>query len=383
MSTFAPQESAFGELLTARLIPQAAWRFDYGINTRIVNVTTANGGTVTADGNRAKLTSSAHIAGLARVETLKRLRYSPGEGGLLRITFVHATPKALSKQFFGLGDTADRLYFGYDGLDWGVGRRRSGTDHFVKLESFSGSNPGLDFTKGNVYQIRYQWLGYGYLRFYCLNPDGENLGYSLMHTIAYPNTSPDVHILNPTLPIFAEVQNAGNNTSLVAYTPSAAAFVEGEGGDQGNPLDVFNSYDRTTSFNDTNNNHLLTIRNKSTFLTLANRVPVQVNSITLSRGTGAALTTVRLYRSATTAGALAYTDVDASNSPVDASPTTTTITSVNPERSYSLPAGNLPTIEFRPGEMVLQPGETLSVGVQDSGVQATEITATVNWSELF
>jgi len=383
MSQYAPQESAFGELLTARLIPQAAWRFDYGINTRIVKTTTANGGTVTADGNRAKLTSSAHVAGLARVETLKRLRYALGEGGLLRITFVHATPKALSKQYFGLGDTVDRLYFGYDGLDWGVGRRRSGTDHFIKLASFSGSNPGLDFANGNVYQIRYQWLGYGYLRFYCLNPDGENLGYSLMHTIAYPNTSADVHILNPTLPIFAEVENAGNNSSIVAYTPSAAAFVEGETGDQGNPLDVFNSYDRTASFSDANNNHLLTIRNKSAFLAIANRVPVQINSITLSRGSGAASTTARLYRSATTAGALVYTDVDASNSPVDASPTTTTVTSSNAERAFSLPAGALFPIEFKPGEMVLQPGESLTIGIQNSGVQATEVVATVNWSELF
>jgi hypothetical protein len=92
---------------------------------------------------------------------------------------------------------------------------------------------------------------------------------------------------------------------------------------------------------------------------------------------------VRLYRTATTAGALVYGDIDATNSPVEASATTTTITAGSAERTYSATAGSLPTINFEPGELVLQPGETLVIGVQDSGVQSTDVVATVNWSEQF
>jgi len=382
MSDF-PQ-TAFGEVLTAKLTPQAAWRFDYGINSRLVTKTETNGGAVTVDGNRAKLATGVNVGGVARIETVKRLRYFPGMGGVLRMTYVHSAPKALSNQYFGLGDTADRLFFGYNNLNWVIGRRRGGVDTVVVRNDWNGEFPaGIDFTKGNIFQIRYQWLGYGYLRFFMLDPNGQEIGYKLMHTINYPNTSADVHILNPTLPIFAEVANTGNNTNIVAYTPSAAAFVEGEVGEYSNPMDVFNSFDTSATLADTNNNHLATIRNKSTFLTLANRVPIQINSVTFTRGSGSPASILRLYKAATTAGARVYADHDANNSPIDTSATTTTITGGTVERSYSIPASGSRDLTFKPGELVLQPGEALTFGQQNSGVQSTDSVLTVNWSELF
>ena len=376
--------TAFGEVLTAKLTPLAAWRFDYGINTRIVKTTTTNGGTVTADGSRAKLSTSAAVNGVARVETLKRLRYSPGMGGLLRMTATFATPKAQSYQYFGLGDNTDGLYFGYYGTDFVVGKIRGGVHTRVLRANWNGElDSDFNSSYGNIFQIRFQWLGYGYLRYYMLNFEDETAGYMRLHTINYPNTSPDVHILNPTLPIFAEVANTGNNTDIIAYTPSASAYVEGEIGEYANPLDVFNSFDTTATFNNTSRNHLLTIRNKSSFLTLDNRVPVQINSITFSRGSGSALTTLKLVKAATTAGALTYANVDTNNSPVDASITTTTVTGGNVDRSYAILAGALLTIEFKPGEMVLQPADTLTLEVVNSIAQVIDVLVTVNWSELF
>lgn len=376
--------TAFGELLTGQLTPMAAWRFDYGINTRLINTTTANGGAVSVSGNRAKLSTSTAVNGSARIETIKHLRYLPGMGGLLRMTSVFATPKANSYQIFGLGDGTDGLYYGYYGTNFVVGKIRGGVHTRVLQENWNGSiDSDFNSAYGNIFQIRFQWLGYGYLRYYMLNFENETAGYTKLHTINYPNTSPDVHILNPTLPIFGEVANTGNNTDIVAYSPSAAAFVEGNVGDYANPLDVFNSYDTTATFANTSRNHLLTIRNKSTFLTVTNRVPVQINSITFSRGAGATLTALKLVKNATTAGALTYADIDTNNSPVDASATTTTVTAGTIERAYSTPAGALPTIVFNPGEMILYPGEALTLECVNSGVQSTEVVTTINWSELF
>lgn len=376
--------TAFGEVLVGQLTPMAAWRFDYGLNTRLVETTTANGGTVTVDGNRVKLSTSAAVNGSARVQTIKHLRYFPGMGGLLRMTSVFSTPKANSYQIFGLGDGTDGLYYGYYGTNFVVGKIRGGTHTRVLQENWNGSiDSDFNSAYGNIFQIRFQWLGYGYLRYYMLNFENETAGYTRLHTINYPNTSPDVHILNPTLPIFGEVSNTGNNTNIVAYSPSASAFVEGNAGEYTNPLDVYNSFDATATYTNTSRNHLLTIRNKSTFLTLTNRVPIQIKSITFSRGAGSALTTLRLVKSATTAGALTYADIDTNNSPVDASITTTTVTGGTIERSYSTPAGALPTIVFEPGDMILHPGETLTLECLNSLVQTIEVVATVNWSELF
>lgn len=377
--------SAFGEMLVAQLKPEAAWRFDYGVNTRMVRAVTANGGTVTMDGNRALLQTSAANNGSARIETLRRLRYLPGLGGLVRITGVFDTPKASSQQFIGIGDTSDRLFFGYNGLEFGCGLRRGGTDTFIAQSAWNGKPLTFNPAYGNIFQIRFQWLGYGYLRFYLLDPHDQAGGYHLAHVIRWPNTSPNVHLLNPTLPLFAEVINAGNASNLSLYTPSALAAVEGQPEAGAHPLNVPNSFDASATFSNTSNNHLLTIRNKSTFGAITNRVPVQINSITFARGSaGAASSTVRIYRNATTAGTRTYVDVDATNSPVDTSVTTTTISSANPERRYTVTSTvTLVTLQFKPGELVLDPGDAISLGVLNASNAGTDHVTTVNWEELF
>jgi hypothetical protein len=382
------QQTAFGELSVAQFTPQTAWRFDYGVNTRIVAKTETNGGTVTQDAGRAKLSTGTNTAGLARIQTIKNVRYMPGVGGLLRITAVFATPKADTTQYVGIGDTNDRLFFGYQGTDFVIGRRRDGAaDVVVKSTNWNGTAPtGLTYTNGNIFQIRYQWLGYGYLRFYILDPNGQDLGYKLVHTINYPNTSANIHIMNPTLPIFAEIANTGNNTNMVMYSPSAVAGIEGATHlGFHNPLDIWNGTDTSATFSDTNNNHFISVQNKTTIGSIANRVPVQIKSIELSRGSGgAAGATIRIYKSATTAGARSYTDVDATNSPVSYSTTTTTITGGTIERSYSMPSSlTSRTIALENGELTLLPGEIYTIGVQDSTAAGTDFIVNVNWQELF
>lgn len=379
--------SAFGELMTGQLVPHAAWRFDYGTtpNTRIVSVHTANGGGAAVAASKVSLTTSVAVNGIARVTTRKRLRYLNGIGGLARFTAVFDTPKADSHQFIGVGDTTDGFFFGYQGTDFGVLRRRNGSDNFIPMNTWNGESVTFNQQLGNIYQIRFQWLGFGYIRFYILDPAGQADGFKLVHTIEYPNTSADVSILNPTLPLFAEVSNTGNNTNLKLESPSAAAFLEGETGEITHPLDVHNAFDSSATFSDTNNNHLVTIRNKSSFGGVANRIPVEITSINLGRGSaGAALTRVRVYRTATTAGVRAYVDFDTNNSPIDTSITTTTITSLNAEKAYTITSNvTAQYIAFAPGELVLEPGESISIGIQDGGVQATEVVATVNWREMF
>ena len=154
-----------------------------------------------------------------------------------------------------------------------------------------------------------------------------------------------------------------------------------------NPLNVPNSFDALATYVDANNNHLVTIKNQQTFLGLTNRIPIQINSITVSRSGGAttaASSIVKIYRNAQTAGALTFANVDALNSPAQTSATATTITSTNPERSYTLSQNTTQlSINFKPGEFLLNPNELLSVGVQDSGVQSTDVSVTINWDELF
>jgi hypothetical protein len=380
--------TAFGERLVAQVSPQAAWRFDYGTipNSRLYNVVTANGGTATIDQSRLLLQTGTNVAGSAQLQSKNRLRYIPGVGGLIRFTAAFSSPKANSQQLIGLGDTQDGFFFGYINTNFGIVRRRDGVDNFENFFDWVQNRLEINPLLGNIYQIRYQWLGYGFISFYIEHPSDIRAGFVPVHIIQYPNTSVLTNILNPTLPLFAEIKNTGNSTNLTLISPSALASIEGLSNPGFNPLDVFNSFDRSASFSDANNNHLITIRNKTTFGGAANRVPIEITDMSIGRSqTGSPLTRIRLHRNATTAIALTYSDIDTNNSPVEASITTTTLTSSTPERQYVLTdtGTTQPHIPFSPGSLILQPGESLTVEVQNSLVQVVEVAATLNWKEMF
>lgn len=84
----------------------------------------------------------------------------------------------------------------------------------------------LDPTKGNVYQINYQWLGYGVLSFYCEDPDDGVL--HLVHAIEYANANTTPSLGDPSLALMAKVENTSNTSNLTLQSPCFAAFIEGK-----------------------------------------------------------------------------------------------------------------------------------------------------------
>lgn len=91
---------AFGELVVTQRTPVAGWRFDYGVNTDIIASTTANGGSVTQSNSKALLTTAAQVNSVARINTIRKLRYTPGRGGVVRFTGVFS-PLVGSQQIIG------------------------------------------------------------------------------------------------------------------------------------------------------------------------------------------------------------------------------------------------------------------------------------------
>lgn len=388
---YPPQNSVFGELSIAGIFPQAAWEFNYGINSRFVITSgTMAGGYVSGSFSRAELLTSTNVSGTAQIFSVRPIRHIPGFGELIRFTSVFNSGTVNSEQLIGAGDKtlSDFLAFGYNGNQFGIVRCRGGVRNWTYQDEWNGDP--LSYTLipqfGNVYQIRFQWLGYGNIYFMVF--DRERRQFVTVHTIEYPNTSQDVHILNPVLNLFARIANLGNNTSLRMYTPSALGATEGYPEIPfSNPLNIPNSYDASRTLSDANNNHLITIRNKSTFVGQSNRTAIRIRSIYFSRdgdASTAASSVIRVYKNASTAGALSFTDVDSNNSPVDVSVTSTTITSTNPETSYTVARGSMVLpVEFNSNELILNPGESISIGVQNSGVQSTLVILTANWEELF
>jgi hypothetical protein len=90
----------------------------------------------------------------------------------------------------------------------------------------TGEISAIDFTKGNVYQIKYQWLGYGCIFFYVEHP--ETGGFINVHIIHYSNRNIVPSIFNPSLPLHASVKNTLNTSNVSLSTASLLGAVDGD-----------------------------------------------------------------------------------------------------------------------------------------------------------
>lgn len=90
------------------------------------------------------------------------------------------------------------------------------------------SNPSgitIDPTKGNIYEVQFQYLGYGDAYFYIVN--GTTGRPSLCHIVRNANTRTSTNLRNPNLYLVWESRNTGTGTSVTMRGASGGAFVEG------------------------------------------------------------------------------------------------------------------------------------------------------------
>jgi hypothetical protein len=86
----------------------------------------------------------------------------------------------------------------------------------------------LDYSKGNVYDIQYQWRGAGNFRFFAGNPKTGRL--EVIHEIKNLNSSGSLSIRNPSLPAAYRV----TSFSDVGEIQSGCVDITSEGGADGN-----------------------------------------------------------------------------------------------------------------------------------------------------
>lgn len=97
--------------------------------------------------------------------------------------------------------------------DWSETSLNSGNDLFI-----------LDPTKGNVYQIQFQYLGYGALNFYIERPGTGDL--ILVHRVTIANQAITPSLDLPSLKLGIVAANLTNTTNLSVYSACMAGFHE-------------------------------------------------------------------------------------------------------------------------------------------------------------
>jgi hypothetical protein len=378
--------TAFGEQQVAELTPMAGWTFAYNVNADLVTTTLTGTGTVTGATGFAVLNTSAAIDSGAKIETKLPLRYIPGQGALARFTAIFTTGIVGSTQIIGVGDASDGLFFGYNGATFGVMRRNAGVDTWTTFTDWSnGINGGnaawlnlLDWTKGNVFQIQFQWLGFGEIQFSIENPSSGGL--VVVHRIRFANTSAVTSLQNPTLPVMAHVANTTNDSAIILKTPSAMGFCEGkiDNPTPPHPLSLPRTLTAAKATVSTQAN-ILTLSSPASWLTKANRIRSQLGMLSVATdGTKTAI--VRIVKDTTLGGAPSYTAYSANTSPIEYDTAGTTLTGGSVVFAATLDKVDSQVFDLRQWALFLNPGEKLTVSV--TSASATDVNVAINWTDL-
>lgn len=380
------QRSAFNEVLTAELTPVVNMQMPYNVNADLMTTTLTGSGEVTHTNNLARVNTTAVINSSAKIETKQALQYKAGTGALIRMAGIFTTGVVGSEQIFGPQNVNDALAFGYDGVDFGILHRNATVDTWIpqstwNIDKFDGTGKSgvlLDPTTGNVYQIRYQWLGFGMLSFFIEN--GNTGLFTLVHQIAYANLNTALSLSNPTLPLAASVENTTNDTAISIQMSSMAAYIEGE---INTANSVINSTSNSKSIGTTETN-VFTIRNKVTYQSITNAVRVKPVLVTVQNDANVQ-GEFRVLLNTTLGGTPAFADISTNTSVVEVDTAGTTITGGKEILAFELARQSSDKQDFNifgePG-FVLHPGDALTItAVLSAG--AAVLSASLVWQELF
>ena len=240
--------SAFGALRTAPPYTLLDLVNKYGIDNFELSTSGTGGSTIVHVPNEAciRLQTDGASGSASRIRTNTFFRYQAGRGQRIITTCVHDASQAGQSREWGYFDTNDGLLWCLSGTDFGFKRRSSTSgapvDVFISqsafnLDKFDGTGPSqqnLDITKGNIYEIDFQWLGVGVVNLF--------INGLPIHTIQNPNTLPTVYMKTAVLPVGATVKNEAVTTSGSGMK-FICANVTSEGGQ--NPPEYGFSYSRS------------------------------------------------------------------------------------------------------------------------------------------
>ena len=102
----------------------------------------------------------------------------------------------------------------------------SGSFNLDRLDGLGPSGMILDPQKGNVFQIEFQYLGFGNARFQIENP--ETGFFVPFHVIKNANSRTTPVLKNPNVSAIIKSENTTGTTSKVIKTASIATFIEGD-----------------------------------------------------------------------------------------------------------------------------------------------------------
>jgi hypothetical protein len=200
-----------------------------------LTVTKTVGGDASNSSGQALFTTGTNTNSGIKAITDTSVTYRPHAETFVAFTAIFTAGIANSYQRIGLYDTNNGFFIGYEGTSFGVTKRSGAVDTTTAKASFSedtlsgqtgsgytrnGTPEAIDFTKDNLFRIRFGWLGAAPIYFEVFSPDGE---WVVFHKIKHPNTAAVPTIQNPNLPITLDIKKTGAGSGILAINTACWA----------------------------------------------------------------------------------------------------------------------------------------------------------------
>jgi len=374
--------SAYGEIMTVGITPVMQVDFVYGVNTQTFNSSSLSGKVRTVNSNLC-VECSGSAGSYSEVTTKNLFRYRPGQGNGLRFTSIFTTGSEGTVQLYGVGDSNDGYFIGMSGSNFGILRRSFGVDYWTLQEDFNldkiDGSTGTSFqyepSKGNVFDMQYQWLGYGAITFNIENP--ETGLFVPFHKIKYPNTSTSPSTQFGSNPVKIRVET-NENTAIppVIRGASMMAYLEGMVKYTG---PTFSAINEVSAFSSTTNVNIITLRNETTFKGLTNKIPAKTKILTFSCE-GNKPVVVSVYKNASLSGIPVYTSVD-SDSTFSVTKSVVAFTGGSLVGSFTLSKSGQIFIRENDFDQFINPGETLTFAARTVSGGNGDIIFATTWVE--
>lgn len=251
-----------------------------------------------------------------------------------------------------------------------------------KLDGTGPSGVTLDPTKGNVFQIDIQYLGFGGVTMKVETSNaGNNPDFVTAHSFAFPNSRTTPSVSQPSFPFTMAAYSAGSTTNVSVSSASFAGFVAGEKRLTGPRMTYQRSSNNFVGSVASTYYPLLTVRNNLTYATRANQAVVNVLSMSASHD-DATPVTFYLLRNATLTGTPNFANfATTSCTSWDTAAATATISS-NDQIIFSLNIGQNGNATFAfSDDITIQPGETLTLAATAVTGTATYVLGSLNTRE--
>ena len=241
----------------------------------------------------------------------------------------------------------------------------------------------LDQTKGNVYQIQFQWLGYGLIVFSIENEIGE---FTPVHKIYYANKNTTPSVFFPSLPLYAMTDNGATTNDIIVKTASMSLFNQGQIDFSLGPRFGCSGNNENESINSRNGNfiNMLSLKNNVHFQGTSNRSEVLILYVDLSTESGKAVV-VQVFKNTVydTSTSITWTDIDASSSCSSYMTDAVEITSGSEMITFSMAKVEKKSIMALPLHLFLDPGDVLCFACRAIGSTSTtsDLEASIHFVE--